>query len=356
MTIDAEGTNGANFPEAGIAAKAYEAAINAKGGINGRPLKVTVCNDKNDNNRAATCARQAVSDKAVAVVGSFSLGAGQILPILAPANIPYLANAAIDASEFSSPDSYPILSGPVGFLADGVLAGKDPSCTKIDVVTFDLPSAAGLTPFVSQGTAVSKKTVSLTVKIPVTTTDYSSAAASAKDAKCIVLALPDQAVQAFLAKAAAIGAKQKYFAPAGAIGAGALKNFTTQLEGSVEVSSFLAISDPAWADFKAATTAYGKTIDLGIPEGQSAWVGYVILDKVASQISGDITGASFKAALDKAAAVDTGGLTPTLDFTKHFPVAALARISNTQLVTLAVKNGAFEQDGTFVDFAGSLGG
>src|SRR4051794_11804430 len=45
LSIYPDGTNGANFPEVAVAAQAYQDYINSNGGINGHPLKVTVCND-----------------------------------------------------------------------------------------------------------------------------------------------------------------------------------------------------------------------------------------------------------------------------------------------------------------------
>lgn len=350
MSIYPDGTNGANFPEVAVAAQAYQDYINGKGGINGHPLKVTVCNDSNDANKAANCARQAVSMNAAAVIGSFTLGAGQVLPVLAAKGIPYLAGAAIDPSEYTSPYSYPILSGPVGFAADGVLAGKA-GCKTTDVVAFDLPTAAGLVPFVSAGLGHEGKTLGKTIKVPVTTTDYSSVAQSAKSADCVVFALPEQAVEAYLAKAASLGSKQRFFVPAGAIGSDALKSFGTQLEGSVSVSSFPAVDNSAWSDYVSAVK--GKKTDTLNPEGQNTWVGYVIFTKIATGLS-TVDGASIKAGLDKATALDTGGLTPPLNFTKTFPVAPLARLTNTQLVELDIKNGTFVQNGGFTDFAAVL--
>lgn len=354
MTIYPDQSQASNFPGLPLVAQAYAKAINAKGGIGGRPLRVLVCNDKNDGSIAATCARKAVSEKAVAVLGSFSLGAGQVLPILQPEGIAWLGGYALDPAEYSNPDSYPILGGPITFLSVGVLAGNDPACVKTDVLNLDIPAAAGLLPFIKQGLQATKKSLNATVKVPVTATDFSSIVAAAKDADCVITSISDQSVQAYLAKAKTLGIKQKVYAPGGSVASGTIKNFASQLEGSAIASSYASPNDAAWADFKAATAA-DKAVDPNRLQELNTWASYVIFNEVASKVTGELTATSFKAALDKANAVDTGGLTPTLDFTKTFPVPPLARITDTKLLTLRVADGAVKAEGDFVDYGTYFG-
>lgn len=61
---------------------------NAKGGLLGRPIEVTVCDDEGKPSQAAICARQLVNAKVVAVVGSYTSGAALAAePIYAAANV-----------------------------------------------------------------------------------------------------------------------------------------------------------------------------------------------------------------------------------------------------------------------------
>lgn len=354
MTVYPDQSQGSNYPGVPVVAQSYADAVNAKGGIGGRPLKVLTCNDKNDGSLSATCARKAVSEKAVAVLGSFSVGSGQILPILQAAGIPWLGAFALDPAEYSNPFSFPILGGPVSFLATGVLAGADPACAKTQVLNFDIPAAAGLLPFIKQGFESSKKSIGATVKVPLTTTDFSSIAAAAKDADCVITSLPDKFIQAYLAKAQTLGVKQKVYAPGGSLSVGTVSSFASQLEGSAIASTFVPPNDPAWADFRAAT-AGKKAVDQNEIQELETWAAYVVFNKVASTVTGELTAGTVKAALDKANAVDTGGLTPTLDFTKAFPIAPLARITNTKLLTLRIAGGEVKAEGDFVDYASYFG-
>lgn len=72
MTWAPEQTAATNKPGMPAMAKAYARWVNSRGGINGRKLKVLTCNDHNDNVDAANCARRAVDENVVAVVGSYS--------------------------------------------------------------------------------------------------------------------------------------------------------------------------------------------------------------------------------------------------------------------------------------------
>src|SRR3954466_5422545 len=69
-----------NFPEHSVGLKAAVTAINKRGGIKGRQIQLSTCPDKQDQNTAAACARRAVSENPVAVVGTSSRFASSYFP------------------------------------------------------------------------------------------------------------------------------------------------------------------------------------------------------------------------------------------------------------------------------------
>src|ERR1700733_11110992 len=73
----------------GVTAGADE--INAAGGLGGHKVVVVSCNDQLDINQASACARQAVSDKVLASVGSLTIYGDAVVPILKAAGIPDVA-------------------------------------------------------------------------------------------------------------------------------------------------------------------------------------------------------------------------------------------------------------------------
>ena len=95
------------YPNIPAAAEVYEQYINDNGGIAGRPLEVITCDDQGDPNEGANCARQAVEEGVVAVVGSFTFDASRIIPVLEEDNIAWFgACCPLVAQEFTSPISF----------------------------------------------------------------------------------------------------------------------------------------------------------------------------------------------------------------------------------------------------------
>ena len=107
MTIAPVNTNLPPYPNIPAAAEVYEQYINDAGGIAGRPLEVITCDDRGDPNEGANCARQAVEEGVVAVVGSFVFDASRIIPVLEENNIAWFGECCpLVAQEFESPISY----------------------------------------------------------------------------------------------------------------------------------------------------------------------------------------------------------------------------------------------------------
>ena len=70
MTVTTLNAAGPTYANIANTANAYADYINARGGIAGHPLEVTVCDEQFDPAVAATCARQAVEEGMVSIVGS----------------------------------------------------------------------------------------------------------------------------------------------------------------------------------------------------------------------------------------------------------------------------------------------
>ena len=110
--------------------------VNASGGIKGKKLKVIVCNDQNDANVAAQCARQAVTDHVAAVVAQTSLVDAAVVPILQAANIPDIGPLAFSPGDTKSTTTVAFGIGTIGTpdgVADAVYLQKE-GCTNIGVI------------------------------------------------------------------------------------------------------------------------------------------------------------------------------------------------------------------------------
>lgn len=119
--IAPRGTSVYNSQDSVAVAKAAIRGVNERGGIDGRPLELVYCNDKNDPNTAAACAREMVTENVVAMVRSIAIAGGdQVSAILGEAGIPDVGRAALAPAEFSASNAY-LLDGSVLSAYAGVL-------------------------------------------------------------------------------------------------------------------------------------------------------------------------------------------------------------------------------------------
>ena len=87
MTVTTLNAAGPTYQNIANTAIAYQDYINARGGIAGRQLEVTVCDEQFDPAIATTCAREAVEEDMVSIVGSFTYFAESIVPVIAESSI-----------------------------------------------------------------------------------------------------------------------------------------------------------------------------------------------------------------------------------------------------------------------------
>ncbi|MEU1166608.1 ABC transporter substrate-binding protein, partial [Streptomyces sp. NPDC005921] len=258
MVWNPEDTQGSAQPGVRLTAQAYEKWINASGGIKGAPLKVITCNAKNDPDEAEKCAQQAVADKVVAVVGSYSLAGDRYMPILQKAGIPYLGGTGVSAAEFSNPLSYPVNGGtPAVFAAHGRQLVQS-GCKKISGVRYDLAAAAIVSQFLTLGATSAGGTAPKDLKVPVTATDLApQVAAATQGSDCVSVILgthSDLFVKAYVQS----GAKTKLGSVVGNLTpdlAASTGGSGSPLEGAVITGYYPPVSDKAWQGFTEAASA-----------------------------------------------------------------------------------------------------
>jgi ABC-type branched-subunit amino acid transport system substrate-binding protein len=153
-------------------AKAAAAAVNKDCEL-GRPIEVVECSDEFNSNGAAACGRDAVSEKALAAVFVSCCG-DNIMPPLEQAGIPSF-NTAASQAENTSPTSFPLVfaaSNVMGEITTAVSLGSD----NVALVVANIPA---LNFFVELASAQAKAlgAKATIIRVPVTTTDYTSVAA-----------------------------------------------------------------------------------------------------------------------------------------------------------------------------------
>ena len=128
----------ATEPEIPVATEAAVNAINAAGGIKGRPVKVINCDEGTGQNASEACAREAVQDKALALVGDSSAFGDTDVPIVTAAGIPLIGPIPNSTAELSNPLSFPFTSNSVTTATEAILMEKL-GCQHIKVMAADVP-------------------------------------------------------------------------------------------------------------------------------------------------------------------------------------------------------------------------
>lgn len=131
-----------DFPTIAVAAQAAAKAVNDAGGINGKKIEMLTCNNKDAANDSQTCARKAVQERVVSVVGQADLYSNQSLPVLASAGIPSVGPYTVGVPEDqTSENSFLLNAGSVGSNVANAYAIDPATVTSVAQAVSDVPVA-----------------------------------------------------------------------------------------------------------------------------------------------------------------------------------------------------------------------
>lgn len=382
MTWAPEGTSATNKPGMPAFARAYARWVNASGGLNGRKLKVLTCNDHNDTVSAAACARRAVKEHAVAVVGSYSQHSDAFFPHLEGAGIPYIGGYGVTNAEFTSPLSYPVNGGQPSLLA-GLGKELGATCGPVSLVRPDTIAGDALPPMLNAGLTAGGHGKAEDQRAPEDATEYATQAEAAlksaagetgNGAKngtgsgegCVVTALGDRTgtfMDSFrrtrddypdVRTGTVLGSVDQTVINAAGAASG-------PFEGAYVTGWYPVASDPAWAPMKKVISeqAFSDTridpTDTGV---QTTWIGYTVFRQAVESLDGgEVTADTVRGALDDGLKITTGGLTPTLrwQFTDRLASIGFPRLVNADVTLQTVRKGRLEAaKAGFVDVTKTL--
>ncbi|OHV44549.1 hypothetical protein BCD48_25130 [Pseudofrankia sp. BMG5.36] len=321
------------------ATKAAAKAINDAGGVNGRPIEVTVCDDQFDPNKAAACATQAVAGKYLFVTGSSGFG-DRFMPILEQAKIPVVGAQPNSASELKSPYSFPFTSTLVQIAGGGTACGKQGK-TKPASAVLDLAAAKALAGIFALGLKPFDLTVTKNVTIAPTATDLSTYAANLSGADCVEVVVGsaqfDRLTQAM--RQADNGAVIAY-------GSADVSQQTIDSLGSagdhvVLVAQQVPVSDtsvPSVKRFHDEARAAGVDDRTLTDDSMIAWAATHYVAELAKSLP-SIDGASLAVALNKAGTINYDPL-PKVDFSKPITMVFPGnRVFNTSVFLSEIRGG-----------------
>lgn len=320
MTVTTLNAAGPTYQNIANTAELYADYINAKGGINGRPLEVTVCDEKFDPAVATECARQAVDEGMVSIVGSFTYFAESIVPVIAESSITWFgACCPITPAELTSPYSFNIGNQPM-YAVGAVKRAVDDGCENINAVIID--GAQVFIPPMENAIKALGKSFGATVILPPTAQDYSSEVAQATSgADCVISIISETPFITWNTAWSQSGTTARQYGPQGNLNAVSAKGNEEATDGDVIAGMYPDISTAPWDEYRAALEAAGidqEANDYNSLGGMGTWAAFVGFTQIAESIEGEITAESFYNAANTTTNLDLNGMVPPIDFTKEW--------------------------------------
>jgi ABC-type branched-subunit amino acid transport system substrate-binding protein len=370
MTFAPSGTNATNEAGMPAMAKAYARWVNASGGIDGHKLQVFTCNEHNEPSGAAACAREAVKENVVAVVGSYSQYGQQFMAPLEAASIPYLGGYGISEEEFTSFLSYPVNGGQAALLAGN---GRQlaANCDKTALVRPDTVVGDDLPELLDAGLAQGHRGSSTDIRAAEDATTYTDPAEEAReragDDGCVTATLGDK-TETFFDSYRRLPEDSRDIKVSSVIGSvdqpliDSTGGKDGPFEGALITGWYPEARDPAWKPMQNVISKYAfgdNNVDASDAGVQTTWIAYTALKKVIESInSDDITAGKITDTLDHGVTVDTGGLTPPLRWRYEDMLGApgFPRIVNRDVTFQVVRDGRLvAQKKGFVNVGSILG-
>lgn len=345
-----------NQPEQVEGLEAAVNAVNAAGGINGRPLKLEFCDGKFDPNAEINCARQLVAKKvAVAIDPNFTADAsGTAYKILDGAGIPYLTRGGVP-STLTSRNAFLIGGGTPGWYSGAASALVSGGATNVTILVGASPSAQAAAPIVDQAldrAGTPHQTVVFDPKAD-PTGETSAAKAMAGGVNGIALAMATSAMPVVLSALNRGGYKGGVATCNCVVTPALIQALGPISEGMKVVSSTALVTDTAnpgirqyLADLKAAgKDAQPKDISL------LDWSSVKIFAELAKKMTGTIDNVSVKAALENLSEpIDVHTVPPWSIKGKTPPAPQWPRALNPDVQVGVIHGGVIQPDGKgFVD-------
>jgi ABC-type branched-subunit amino acid transport system substrate-binding protein len=330
-----------NFPDMVTGVNAELGAYNKAGGVHGTKVDVTFCDDQDNPNTAGACARQAVSNGDVAVLGIYSLYSNVSLPILQAAGIPYVGNRNETAADMESPISFPV-AGPVGQVSSAVLLA-DHGCKKAGIIVDSV--AAGILHGNEYALGFQLKNIPVAPMIGVSasTVDFSAAVATleSEGVQCVTASMTLPQFPPLITAIRQSGKNMMMGFLQGALTTTNYQQMGSTLNGIYLSGQGLTPQDtkqPAVKEFYTDVKKYAPNHPVLEQFGMVAFGAAQMLFQAMNTIKGDVTPSSVTAAMSKVITPATSVLGP-VNMTKPNTYPGMQRSFSNTFFSWQIKKG-----------------
>jgi hypothetical protein len=345
MTIGDFETDAADNAVWALAVRARFAAANLRGGItdaSGRRHRVIVraCNSAFDPSRAEACARRAVKERVVAVLGLTSVDSAAVWRVLEEAGIPVVGSRINTLIDGTSPVSFPMGCGLPGVFRAMPYALASAGAHRIGVVISDYGEATdALLASVEQGiTGAGVHAGTVAFVGPQAALDEAAATMVRDGADGVIGFVGDPGRGALLRQLGRAGFTGPYVTQA-PVGVSPLASDADDTQAAMLVGQFAPVNAdvPGLRRFRADMDEAPGGASLERTEGAvNNWLAAYVFQRVARTLE-RIDAASVLRAMGRLDGLDTGGITPPL--TTVQPGRLLPRMFNSAVAITLVSGG-----------------
>jgi ABC-type branched-subunit amino acid transport system substrate-binding protein len=321
--------------------------INASGGIKGRQIHPIVCDDQNQANLDAECAQEAVSGHVVASIAFSGTTFTTMGTLFQQAGIANIGGVAAGA-EATSPISFPFVSGVPGEFAGMAEALAAAGAKNVSLIyPSDLGAAsAALSGYFKQGAAVAHVSIAHLVGVPISTSDFGPAAATAvSGADGVAAYMPGESQVTVMKAIRAASSSVK-------VAAGTFSLLPPQIQALGATGNAVSVvglgaqptSDvPAAQAFRADMAKYYPSDALSDQE-LAGWVAVWLFQQVAEGLP-QITTSAVMNAMNHLQNQNMDGFVPPLTTTQPCTTCGpLTRLFNPTVTFLTLNNGQLVQN------------
>jgi branched-chain amino acid transport system substrate-binding protein len=344
------------------AAESKVAAINAAGGIQGRPLELVGCDTKQEPNSARACAREAVAEDVVAVVGMQTTTEAQVIPVLEKAGIPAIGTVPVSPVAGESKIAFCFNGGVVSYFFGVAPALEAAGATKVSLIYPSNVGAASEFAKTSFEQGVEKTGLELGKEVGFnfgdTQFDAQVAAATEGDVDGLAPLAPGTSQAPLVQTVRQQAPEVKIATLTDSLTGNVLETLGQAAEGMTAV----AVTQPATATnlpgIKELDADMEKYADPSAPRSDpaiNAWAAVDAFEQVASDLP-TITKATVMKAMGEVEALETGGIYPPLSASARgkSELPGLGCALNTSVVFEQVEEGELYalEPGKFYDLEG----